>query len=239
MDRIREIADAHHLFIIEDACEALGATWRGKPVGTLGDIGIFAFYPNKQITTGEGGILLTRHLPYYNVACSLRNQGRDPDSDWLTHDRLGYNYRMSDLQAAVGLAQMERLQTILSKRERVAARYHRLIHGAGLKVETLRPLPDSSMSWFVYIVKLEEGTDRGSVIKRLAEAGVQSKPYFPSIHLFPSYRSQFGFKPGAFPVSESISERTLAIPFYTNMTAREQAYVVRSLRAALGGEDKA
>lgn len=237
MDEIQRIADKHKLFIIEDACEAIGATWKGNPVGTLGDMGVFAFYPNKQITTGEGGILLTDNERYFNLACSLRNQGRDPGSDWLTHDRIGYNYRMSDLQAAVGLAQMERLKTILTKRERAAARYVRLIRKAGLPVKTLKPLPDSTMSWFVFIVKLPEGADRALVIERLARSGVQSKPYFPSIHLFPVYRSQYGFNPGDFPVSESTSDRTIAIPFYTNITFKEQSHVVKSLGEALKGED--
>ncbi|WP_028609958.1 DegT/DnrJ/EryC1/StrS family aminotransferase [Paenibacillus harenae] len=236
MDEIQRIAKAHQLLVIEDACEAIGAEWKGRPAGTLGDIGVFAFYPNKQITTGEGGILLTDNLHYYHLACSLRNQGRDPDSEWLTHDRVGYNYRMSDLQAAVGVAQMERLPSILGKRERAAARYVRLIRKAGLPVETLTPLPDSKMSWFVFIVKLPEGTDRSLVIERLERSGVQSKPYFPSIHLFPYYRSLFGFKEGDFPISESISKRTIAIPFYSNITAKEQAYVVACLSEALKGE---
>ncbi|WP_054023720.1 DegT/DnrJ/EryC1/StrS family aminotransferase [Bacillus sp. FJAT-28004] len=237
MDEIQRIADKHKLFIIEDACEAIGATWKGKPVGTLGDMGVFAFYPNKQITTGEGGILITDNERYFKLASSLRNQGRDPGSDWLTHDRIGYNYRMSDLQAAVGLAQMERLTTILSKRERAAAHYTRLILRAGLPVKTLKPLPDSTMSWFVFIVMLPEGTNRDVVIARLARNGVQSKPYFPSIHLFPVYRSQYGFNPGDFPVSESTSDRTIAIPFYSNITFKEQTHVVKSLSEALQGED--
>lgn len=236
MDEIKAIAERHKLSIIEDACEAIGATWKGKPVGTIGDMGVFAFYPNKQITTGEGGVLLTNNERYYNLACSLRNQGRDPGSGWLTHDRIGYNYRMSDLQAAVGLGQMERLQTILGKRARAAARYERLIAEAELPVKTLKPLPDSTMSWFVFIARLPDGVDRMTVIENLARDGVQSKPYFPSIHLFPVYRSLYGYQPGDFPVSESTSERTIAIPFYSNITLKEQAHVVKSLGEALKGE---
>lgn len=233
MDDILRIAKEYNLLVIEDACEAIGAEWDGKPVGLLGDAGVFAFYPNKQITTGEGGILVTQREDVYNMSSALRNQGRSVNSQWLEHDYIGYNYRMSELQAAVGLAQMERLMEILIKREKAALRYIDLIKNNNLPVTLPTVLSKCKISWFVFIIILPENTKREVVISFLENNGVQAKPYFPSIHLQNSFKTLFGFHPGNFPVSEEMSTRTLAIPFYSNITIEEQMYVINKLKKAL------
>ncbi|MFD2670603.1 DegT/DnrJ/EryC1/StrS family aminotransferase [Marinicrinis sediminis] len=236
MDEVQRVADLHHLKIIEDACEAIGAQWQGQPAGTLGDMSVFAFYPNKQITTGEGGMLITREQQGYEAASSYRNQGRNVNSEWLTHDRVGYNYRMSDLQAAVGLAQMERLDEILAKREAAALRYIQLIQAKQVPVQLIRVLPSCKMSWFVFVVVLPPSINRSRVIRQLQDNGIQSKPYFPSIHLQPAYQKRFGYQPDDFPVCEQMSEQTLAIPFYSLITSEEQEYVVEQLDTAVRRE---
>ncbi|MFJ9497465.1 DegT/DnrJ/EryC1/StrS family aminotransferase [Brevibacillus centrosporus] len=235
MDEINKIASKYNLHVIEDACEAIGAEWKGRKAGVLGDVGVFAFYPNKQITTGEGGILLTNQEDLFRKASSLRNQGRDLESEWLDHPVIGYNYRMSDLQAAVGVAQMERLQELLLKREVAAKRYIRLIEEYNPPVSIPNISPDCKMSWFIFAVILPECTNRKLVMDRLKEKGIQTKPYFPSIHLQTSYISRYGFKPGDYPNSEKMSERTLAIPFFTDLTPEEQEYVIHHLSQELKG----
>lgn len=229
MDQLMKIAQNHKLAVIEDACEAIGAKWKGKKVGTFGDAGVFAFYPNKQITTGEGGILLTNSEEIYNLACSLRNQGRDQQSKWLNHSMIGYNYRMSDLQAAIGLAQMERLNEILMNREEVAHRYLELITDYQLPVAIPHALPQSTKSWFVFIILLPPSINRDLLSESLAQKGIETKPYFPSIHLQTSYQNRFGYSPGDYPTSEEIDKRSLAIPFHTKLTHTEQQYVVNHL----------
>lgn len=229
MDQIMEIATKYQLGVIEDACEAIGAKWKEKKVGTIGDAGVFAFYPNKQITTGEGGILLTDSEEIYHLACSLRNQGRDQKSKWLNHSIIGYNYRMSDLQAAIGLAQMERLNEILLNREAVANRYFELIADYQLPVTIPHSLPQSTKSWFVFIILLHSSINRDLLSETLAQKGIETKPYFPTIHLQTSYQNLFGYSPGDYPVSEDISNRSLAIPFYTKLTYTEQQYVIHHL----------
>ncbi|WP_054637511.1 DegT/DnrJ/EryC1/StrS aminotransferase family protein [Thalassobacillus sp. C254] len=233
MDEILRIATKHNLFVIEDACEAIGATWDGKPVGLLGDAGVFAFYPNKQITTGEGGVLVTNKEEVYKTASILRNQGRSLTSKWLDHDYIGYNYRMSELQAAVGLAQMERLTEILKKRELVALRYIDLLTHWNLPVTLPAILKECRVSWFVFIIILPKKINRDQVISSLEKRGVFTKPYFPSIHLQNSFKKRFGHQPGSFPISEDMSSRTLAIPFHSNLTLTEQKYVVLQLQRLL------
>ena len=219
--------------MIEDACEALGAEWKGKKAGTIGDVGVFAFYANKQITTGEGGILVTNNQKLYETVCSLRNQGRNIDGEWLEHERIGYNYRMSDLQAAVGLAQMQRLQSILLKREKVAKRYMKLIESYNLSITVPHTLKECTMSWFVFIIILPEHADQQAVIRYLHDNGIQSKQYFPPIHLQPVYREFYSYKPGDYPICEQMSKRTLAIPFHNRLTIEEQTYVIEQLSKAI------
>jgi dTDP-4-amino-4,6-dideoxygalactose transaminase len=231
---LESIADRHGLAIVEDACEALGAEFRGRPVGSYGHPTAFAFYPNKQITTGEGGAVAVASEEQWSLLKSLSNQGRSDSGEWLTHSHLGYNYRLDDLSAALGLAQLERLDEILRLRAAVAARYAELL----ATVDGVEgPLPDDAdhrRSWFVYVVMLDAEIDRDDVIAQLAADGVASKPYLPSIHLQPYWRERFGTKRGLCPVAESASALALALPFHTGLEAEDQERVVEALAHALG-----
>jgi perosamine synthetase len=231
---LEAIAARHGLAIVEDACQALGSAYRGRPVGSSGHPAVFGFYPNKQMTTGEGGAVAVASEQEWELLKSLSNQGRSDSGEWLTHSRLGYNYRLGDLAAALGLAQLERLDEILAARGEVAARYGALLAGVE-GVET--PLADDEAhrrSWFVYVVKLPSGSDRNGVIARLAVDGVASKPYLPSIHLQPYYRERFGYREGMLPVAEDASSRTLALPFHSRLSAEDEERVVEALAGALG-----
>jgi len=232
LDELRAICDRHGLAFVEDACEALGARYKGAPLGSHGHPATFAFYPNKQMTTGEGGAITTGSAEEHELFLSLRNQGRLETSSWLLHGRLGFNYRLDDLSAALGIGQVEKLDRILAARREVAARYGELL--AGLDVET--PLADDAeheRSWFVYVVELPRGVDRDLVLRRLGEEGVAGAPYLPSIHLQPYMRERYGFGPGLCPVSEDASERTMAIPFHARLELADQERVVDALAAAL------
>ena len=217
MDPIVAIARRHGLAVVEDACEAIGAEYRGRPCGTLGDAGVFAFYPNKQMTTGEGGMIVTDDDHWDALYRSLRNQGRDVFDGWLAHTRLGYNYRLSELAAALGAVQVERLDELLQKRARVAGWYHERLSRFE-DVTPLAPAPwTTRMSWFVYVVRLALHVDRDGVIRALDARGVPARPYFPPIHLQPFYRRRFGFRPGDFPVAEAAGASCLALPFFGTM----------------------
>jgi perosamine synthetase len=218
IDPIRELAARYGLAVIEDACEAIGATYKGRAVGTLGDAAVFAFYPNKQMTTGEGGMIVTDDAGWDRLFRSLRNQGRDVFDEWLQHSRLGWNYRMDELSAALGLVQVERLDEILARRARVADAYGMRL----ARLEHVTPPPIAPwvtrMSWFVYVVRLARWIDRDGMIAALDRRGVPARAYFPPIHLQPFYRERFGFGPGDFPVSEEMGRRCLALPFSGAMT---------------------
>ncbi|MBA2297443.1 MAG: DegT/DnrJ/EryC1/StrS family aminotransferase [Actinobacteria bacterium] len=230
---LREICERHGLALIQDACEALGAEYRGAPVGSQGPSAVFAFYPNKQLTTGEGGIVTTHSEEEWTLLKSLRNQGRADGGGWLEHARLGYNYRIDDIRAALGIGQLEKLDLILGLRAAAAARYGELLAGVdGLEV----PLADDSdhvRSWFVYVVTLARGTDRERVIAELEREGIATSRYLPSIHLQAYMRERYGFSEGLCPVSEEISQRTLALPFFTRLEAEDQERVADALRAAI------
>jgi dTDP-4-amino-4,6-dideoxygalactose transaminase len=218
MDAVGDIARRYGLRVIEDACEAIGAIYKGRAVGTLGDAAVFAFYPNKQMTTGEGGMIVTDDAAWDALFRSLRNQGRDVFDGWLQHSRLGWNYRLDELSAALGVVQVERLDEILARRARVAAAYtQRLSRLDHVSAPTVAPWV-TRMSWFVYVVRLASWLDRDEVIRALEERGVPARAYFPPIHLQPFYRQRFGFKPGDFPVSEAMGQRCLALPFFGSMT---------------------
>jgi perosamine synthetase len=231
---LEAIAARHGLAIVEDACEALGSEYRGRPVGSSGRPAVFAFYPNKQLTTGEGGAVAVASEDEWALLKSLSNQGRSDSGEWLTHARLGYNYRLDELSGALGLAQLERFDEILAARAEVAARYGALLAGIDGVGTPLADDADHVRSWFVYVVKLAGGIDRDGVIARLGADGVASKPYLPSIHLQPYYRERFGYREGMLPVSEDASARTLALPFHSRLQADDQQRVAEALARALG-----
>lgn len=217
MTAIREAARRHGVAVIEDACEALGATLDEVPMGRWGDAAAFGFYPNKQMTTGEGGLLVTDRDDWARLARSLRNQGRGDDGSWLHHVRLGYNYRMDDLSAAVGLAQLRRLDELLARRAAVAARYDALFQGQDLVTPLSPARAGMRLSWFVYPVRLAAGLDRDALTKRLDARGIPGRAYFPPIHLQPFYRERFGYQPGTFPHTEAAGAALLALPFHGNL----------------------
>lgn len=237
MEPIMEIARRHGLKVIEDSCEAIGAQYRGRPAGSFGDGSVFAFYPNKQITTGEGGVVVTDDETIATLCRSMRNQGRGEGGGWLDHERLGYNYRLDELSCALGLAQLQRLPEIMARRAAVAAEYNRLL--ANLPGVT-RPYisPDVEMSWFVYVLRLDDTIDRDRVLRLMHQHGVQCKPYFTPIHLQPYYRERFGFQEGDFPVTEQVGREVLALPFFTGLQKEQVAYVVKSLKDAIDRSDK-
>ena len=239
MDPILEIAERYGLAVIEDACEAIGAEYKGRSAGTIGDAGVFAFYPNKQMTTGEGGMIVTPHQGWDALFRSLRNQGRDVFDGWLAHSRLGYNYRLDELSAALGAVQAERLDELLGKRERVAGWYDARL--AGLEgVERPGPAPwTTRMSWFVYVVRLAPRHDRDRVIRELEARGIPARPYFPPIHLQPFYRGRFGLRPGDFPVTEAAGASCLALPFFGTMREEQVDTVCGALAEVLGFEPRA
>jgi perosamine synthetase len=227
--------EALGLPIVEDACEALGARYAdtGEPVGGRGHLSVFGFYPNKQITTGEGGVVCGSDFDVQAVINSERNQGRSPDMDWLDHDRLGFNYRLSDIACALGLAQLERLPALLDGRSRVAALYGESL--ASVEGLTL-PCPDAGLArrgWFVYVVQLPHRVDKDAVIRALGARGVPAKPYFPAIHLMSYYRERFGHKVGEFPVCEDVAARSIALPFFPSMSEAQVARVAAALSEVL------
>jgi len=235
MDDLLKVAEKYHLRVIEDACEAIGAVYKNTKVGTFGDCGVFAFYPNKQMTTGEGGAIVTNSDAIAALCRSLRNQGRGSTAAWLSHERLGYNYRMTEMQSALGIAQLRRIDELLSKRENVARVYSRLLQ-AVKRVHPLGEIRGTTRSWFVYVILLDERfsrEQRDDLLERLRLQGIGCSNYFPPIHLQPFYASTFGYRKGDFPVAESISDRTVALPFYGNLTEQDIAYVVRTLRSEL------
>jgi perosamine synthetase len=233
LDELRAIADRHGLALIDDACEALGAEYRGAPVGSSGTPAVFAFYPNKQITTGEGGMVVTHSEQEWHLVRSLRNQGRPEPGGWLEHVRLGFNYRLSDVAAALGIGQLERLDEILALRARAAKRYGELLRDiAGVEL----PCPDDSdhlRSWFVYVVLLPDSAARERVIAEFERERIGFNLYLPSIHLQPYMRERYGFAEGLCPVAENVSSRSLALPFFTGIEAAAQERVAEVLAAAL------
>ena len=232
LDPLRELCDRHGLALVEDACEALGARYKGELLGSHGHPAVFAFYPNKQMTTGEGGAVTTASAEEHALLVSLRNQGRLETSSWLQHGRLGFNYRLDDISAALGIGQLEKLDRILAARSEVAARYGELLRDADVELP-LADDADHERSWFVYVVKLPEGADRNAVMARMSEQGVASAPYLPSIHLQSYMRERYGFREGMLPVTEDASARTMAIPFHARLPLEDQEQVVEVLRAAL------
>ena len=230
--------ERHGLPIVEDACEALGASYAdGTPVGARGHPAVFAFYANKQLTTGEGGMVVLGSSEHKQWIDSERNQGRAPDMDWLDHDRLGFNYRLSEIACALGLAQLERLDDVLAARARVAGWYREALAGLVERRGLALPCPDrgrAQRGWFVFVVQLPDGVDRDAAVGALSERGVQSKPYLPAIHLMSFYRERFGHRPGEFPVCERVAAASLALPFFPQMTESQVERVADALRQVIG-----
>jgi perosamine synthetase len=236
LDELRQTASRYGLSLIEDACEALGAEYKGRKAGTLGDSGVFAYYPNKQMTTGEGGMIITDDDRAANLMRALRNQGRAPGDTWLQHTYLGYNYRMDELSAALGAAQMSRLPDLLAKRSRVAGWYQeRLAEIAGIEAPRLAPTT-SSVSWFVYVIRLAKGLQRSRLAQLLADKGIPVRPYFLPIHLQPYLVERFGYTPGDYPVTEDLGERGLALPFSGMMSEAQVEQVCEALQEVLIAE---
>lgn len=232
MDAIERIADRHDLAIIEDACEAIGATFNGQKVGTFGDAAAFAFYPNKQMTTGEGGMLVTDDAQIARLAYSMRNQGRTRKATWLAHERLGFNYRLDEMSAALGLSQLSRIDSVIARRNDVASWYIEALDGlAG--VETLGVVEGAVRSWFVFVVLVENGRIRSDAMETLASRGVDCRAYFPPIHLQGVYRDLFEYKVGDFPITEEVAGRTLALPFYNTLGKSDVATIVEELERAM------
>ena len=233
MDPILEAGARYGLAVIEDACESLGAGYKGDAVGTLGKAAVFAFYPNKQMTTGEGGMIVTDDAAWADLFRSLRNQGRDLTDRWLNHSRLGFNYRLDELSAALGLVQMGRLEEMLAKRKRVAGWYDERLAGVELVERPCVATTTTRMSWFVYVVRIKPPASRDAIMQALAEEGIPCRPYFSPIHLQPFYREYFGYRRGDLPTTELLGERSLALPFSGVMSESQVDRVCERLRAVL------
>lgn len=229
-DPIQQIASQKGLVVINDACEALGAAYKGRKAGTLGEYGVFAFYPNKQITTAEGGIIVTNNDKAATYMRALRNQGRAPGDTWLQHTYLGYNYRLDEMSAALGTVQMSRLDELLTKRQNVANWYNqRLQKIPSVQVPALAATT-TTISWFVYVIRLADGLNRDLLASQLKEKGIPVRPYFLPIHLQPYMVERFGYQPGDFPITEDLGKRCLALPFSGKMSEQQVEFVCEELQ---------
>jgi dTDP-4-amino-4,6-dideoxygalactose transaminase len=233
LELILDTAWKYKLKVIEDSCEALGARFKGRPAGTLGDYGVFGFYPNKQITTGEGGMIITDDDDDADLMRALRNQGRAPGDTWLQHTHLGYNYRLDEMSAALGLVQMQRLDEMLAKRDQVAGWYNeRIAEIPGVEAPIIADYT-TRVSWFVYVVRFSPGIDRGAIAKALEARGIPARPYFLPIHLQPYMVERFGYQEGVFPVAEDLGRRGLALPFSGVMKEEQVERVCQALREVI------
>lgn len=235
-DSLKKIAKKHSLLLIEDSAEALGSKYKGRRCGSFGEAAVFAFFPNKQITTGEGGVVLTNNKKTAELCQSMANQGRRAENGrWLEHVRLGYNYRLDEMSCAMGIAQMERVKEIFKKREKTAELYNKKLKGIK-ELKIPHKEKNAEISWFVYVVKLADkfaGLKRDVIIKKMAEKGVQCSNYFQPIHLQPFYRGEFGYKEGDYPVCENVSKRTLALPFFADLNEEQVNFVIFTLKNTL------
>jgi perosamine synthetase len=236
MDAFEALATQHGLGIVEDACEALSGRHEDlRDIGGRGNPAVFGFYANKQLTTGEGGMITMGDPAMKRRIDSERNQGRAPDMDWLDHDRLGFNYRLSDIACAIGLAQMGHLGEMVEGRRRVARLYREALSGVEALTLPCEDRGRERRGWFVFVVQLPAGADRDGTVLALAERGIQSKPYLPAIHLMSFYRERFGHRDGEFPVCEDVAARSLALPFFPELGESEVERVSEALREVLSG----
>lgn len=235
LDRVCQVAEKHNLVVVEDSCEGLGSVLGGKKVGCFGRMSVFAFYPNKQITTGEGGMILTDDDQLADICMSLRNQGRAIGSAWLSHERIGYNYRLSDINCALGIVQLSRIEEFKAKRRQVAGWYQQML-GAEERLTVPTEPQDCDMSWFVFVVRLKESyslEQRDSVLQAMRDEGIQVSNYFVPAHLQPFMVERFGYKFGDFPITDSVCDRTIALPFYNNLRQDEVEIVCQTLKKVL------
>jgi len=241
LDKVCEIAQKRNLRIIEDSCEALGSALNGKKVGTFGTMSVFGFYPNKQITTGEGGMILTDDDELADLCASFRNQGRDKEDNWLTHKRLGYNFRLSDINCALGIIQLSRIDQIKAKRRQVAKWYQEML-ADDERLIVPAETDGCDICWFVFVVRLADrfsSQQRDKILEEMKNRGIQVGNYFPPVHLQRFIVERFGYKPGDFPITESVSRRTIALPFYNNLTKDETEIVCKTLKEILDKEPPA
>ena len=237
INEVTDLARRHSLLVIEDACEALGAEYHGRKAGTLGDAGVFAFYPNKQITTGEGGVIVTNDARLADQSRRMRNQGRDPSAGWYEHTELGYNYRIPELSCAIGIEQIKRISGILDRRRAVAHRYNKHL---AQNPDIVVPAPEDAhtmISWFVYVVRLSDAfsrEDRDWITGEMDRRGIGCQRYFAPIHLQPLYRRLFGYREGDLPATEMVASRTIALPFFNRITDQQIAEVCATLEELVG-----
>jgi len=241
-DKICKIANKHNLLVIEDSCEALGSSLNGKMAGNFGQMSVFAFYPNKQITTGEGGMILTDNDNLADLCVSLRNQGRDisagppraKSNGWLSHQRLGYNFRLSDINCALGITQLSRINEIKSKREQVAKWYCEMLSDEN-RLIVPKAIEGCDVSWFVFVVRLVEPSrdKRDMILDKMTNEGIQVSNYFPPVHLMPFIANEFNYKQGDFPITERFCESTIALPFYNDLSRDQIAIVCQKLEEIL------
>jgi len=234
-DAIGRIARPRRLPVVEDSCEALGSTLNGRKAGTFGDASVFGFYPNKQITTGEGGMSVTDDDGLADLCVSLRNQGRAANAGWLAHERLGYNYRLSDINCALGLVQLSRIDEIKARRRQVAGWYREMLADDDRLIVPCEA-SGCDMSWFVFVVRLAEPfgiEQRDTILLEMNRQGIQASNYFPPVHLQPFIAERYGYREGDFPIAESVSRRTIALPFHNRLTQDEAAIVCGTLKAIL------
>jgi perosamine synthetase len=235
MDEIEKLAKKHNLILLEDSCEGLGSVLEDRKVGTFGEMSVFAFYPNKQITTGEGGMILTDDDDLADMCVSLRNQGRGKHGGWLGHERLGYNYRLSDINSALGIVQLSRIEEIKKKRKQAARWYQK--HLADEQRIIVPEEPNGcDMNWFVFVIRLTGEPDmqrRNTILKNLSEQGIQASNYFPPVHLQPFIAKEFGFKEGDFPITEKVSKSTIALPFHNLLEEKQVITVCETLKKIL------
>ncbi|HEY59712.1 MAG TPA: DegT/DnrJ/EryC1/StrS family aminotransferase [Anaerolineae bacterium] len=232
-DILMGISKQHNLTLIEDSCEALGAEYKGKKAGKFGDYGVFAFYPNKQITTGEGGVIVTDNPEAANLMKALRNQGRAPGDTWLQHTYLGYNYRLNEMSAALGLTQLARIEAILLRREQVAHWYNQYLKDTQeVEIPFIAPAT-TRMSWFVYVIRIAKHIDRKLLAACLEKEGIAVRPYFSPIHLQPYMIERFGYQRGDYPITEDLGKRGLALPFSSIMSQEQVALVCEKLRTCI------
>ncbi len=234
IDEVCRIAKKHNLPVVEDSCEGLGSVWKGKKVGSFGDLGTFAFYPNKQMTTGEGGMIVTDDESLADICMSLRNQGRGKGSGWLSHERLGYNYRMCDINAALGITQLNRLDEFVRRRSNVAGMYQKRLVDDPRIIVPFAP-PGAVMSWFVFVIRLKDryADHRDRILDDLRKQNIGVNNYFPPVHLQPFMVERLGHKVGDFPVTDSVCRSTIALPFHNNLSQNEVDIVCNTLKACL------